>query len=86
VDGGAGPAGVRVLSAGVAFTGVASSVSEPVAVAVFVGLVAGKVIGITGGAWVTTKLSRAELNPDLGRPDAGQGELACSWTGLDGSG
>jgi Na+:H+ antiporter, NhaA family len=57
------------FAAGVAFTGVTSLATEPVALAVFAGLVAGKVIGITGGAWLTTKVSRAELNPVLGWSD-----------------
>lgn len=57
------------FAAGVAFTGVTSLAGEPVALAVFAGLVAGKVIGITGGAWFTTEVSRAELSPDLGWSD-----------------
>lgn len=54
------------FAAGVAFTGAASMATEPVAVAVFAGLVLGKAVGITGGAWLATRVSRAELNPQLG--------------------
>ncbi|MFB6392142.1 Na+/H+ antiporter NhaA [Polymorphospora lycopeni] len=54
------------FAAGVAFTGAESLATDRVAIAVFVGLVVGKVVGITGGAWLTTKVSRAELNPQLG--------------------
>ncbi|GAA1654902.1 Na+/H+ antiporter NhaA [Actinoplanes couchii] len=58
-----------LTSAGVAFDGMAGLVTEPAAIGVFLGLVAGKTIGITGGAWLTTRLTRAELHPDLGWPD-----------------
>lgn len=58
-----------LTSAGVSFTGVADLLTEPVVIAVVAALIGGKVLGITGGAWLTTKLSRAELNPDLGWAD-----------------
>ena len=54
------------MSAGVvvsgAFTDLATS---PVVVGVVLGLVIGKPIGVLGGAWLVTRLTRAELNEDL---------------------
>ena len=58
-----------LTSAGVAFTDPAGLATSPAAVAVFLGLVLGKVAGITGGVWLTTRLTRAELHPDLRRLD-----------------
>ncbi|MET0417187.1 MAG: Na+/H+ antiporter NhaA [Actinoplanes sp.] len=54
------------FSAGVPFAGAGALVTDPVAIAVFAGLVVGKTVGITGGAWLTTRFTRAELNPRLG--------------------
>ncbi|GAA4913786.1 Na+/H+ antiporter NhaA [Streptomonospora salina] len=66
-----------LMSAGVAFGGFAEMVTDTVALGVFFGLVAGKLIGILGGAWITTKVTRAELNPTLSWWDiAGMSVLA----------
>ena len=54
------------FSAGVTLTGVGASVlTEPVTVAVLVGLVIGKPIGIYGGARLVAKFTRATLSPSL---------------------
>ncbi|HET6478898.1 MAG TPA: Na+/H+ antiporter NhaA [Actinoplanes sp.] len=55
-----------LTSAGVPFTGAGSLITDPVAIGVFAGLIGGKVVGITGGSWLTTKFTRAELSPALG--------------------
>ncbi|GAB3476275.1 Na+/H+ antiporter NhaA [Nocardiopsis coralliicola] len=54
-----------LMSAGVVFTGFAPLFSDTAAMGVVLGLVAGKLIGILGGSWLTTKLTAAELNPTL---------------------
>ncbi|WP_461002018.1 Na+/H+ antiporter NhaA [Streptomonospora sediminis] len=54
-----------LMSAGVVFTGLGTILTDTAAVGIIVGLVGGKLIGIFGGAWVTTKLTSAELNPSL---------------------
>ncbi|GAA4934487.1 Na+/H+ antiporter NhaA [Streptomonospora halophila] len=54
-----------LMSAGVAFTGLDAIFTDTAAVGIIVGLVAGKLIGIFGGAWITTKITSAELNPSL---------------------
>ncbi|GAA2001202.1 Na+/H+ antiporter NhaA [Nocardiopsis rhodophaea] len=54
-----------LMSAGVVFTGFGTLFSDSAALGVVLGLVVGKLVGISGGAWVTTKLTRAELNPSL---------------------
>ncbi len=38
---------------------------EPLAIGVLLGLIVGKTLGIFGGAFLTTRLTRAELAPDL---------------------
>ena len=43
----------------------AAVASDPAAVGVIVGLVAGKTVGVFGGAWLTARLTGAELNADL---------------------
>ncbi|MDT0326923.1 Na+/H+ antiporter NhaA [Nocardiopsis lambiniae] len=53
------------FSAGVVIDGFGSVVSDPASLGIIMGLVVGKAIGIAGGAWVTTKVTRAELNPSL---------------------
>ena len=40
-------------------------VADPAAVGVVAGLVVGKTVGVFGGAWLTARLTHAELNPDL---------------------
>ncbi|SKA40099.1 sodium/proton antiporter, NhaA family (TC 2.A.33.1.1) [Marinactinospora thermotolerans DSM 45154] len=54
-----------LFSAGVAFSDPAGLFTEPVALGVIAGLVLGKLAGIAGGAWLTTKVTPAELNPSL---------------------
>ncbi|WP_461000047.1 Na+/H+ antiporter NhaA [Streptomonospora sediminis] len=54
-----------LMSAGVAFGDFGRMVTDTVALGVFFGLITGKIVGILGGAWVTTRLTRAELNPTL---------------------
>ena len=55
------------LSAGVALSSdtIRSLVTEPLALGIIIGLVAGKAIGIYGGSRLTVKLTRATLDPDL---------------------
>ncbi|RKS07116.1 sodium/proton antiporter (NhaA family) [Nocardiopsis sp. Huas11] len=53
------------FSAGVVFDGFGEVVTDTAALGIIAGLVGGKVIGIVGGSWLTTKLTRAELNPSL---------------------
>ncbi|HEY7858371.1 MAG TPA: Na+/H+ antiporter NhaA [Candidatus Nanopelagicales bacterium] len=54
------------FSAGVTLTGVGASVlTEPVTVAVIVGLVIGKPIGIYGGSRLVVRFTRATLSPSL---------------------
>ncbi|MER7274983.1 Na+/H+ antiporter NhaA [Dactylosporangium sp. NPDC000244] len=53
-----------LMAAGVSFrTG--DLFASTVAIGVILGLVAGKVLGIAGGTWLTVTLTPAELNPDL---------------------
>ncbi len=71
---------VRPLSAGVAvpvfaffasgvviggWSGLVSSLSDPVALGIVAGLVVGKPVGILGTTYVVSKLTRADLDPDL---------------------
>jgi len=53
------------LSAGVVFDGVGEVLTDTAALGIVAGLIVGKVVGIAGGSWLTTKLTRAELNPSL---------------------
>ncbi|MGR6966214.1 Na+/H+ antiporter NhaA [Geodermatophilus sp. URMC 61] len=60
------------FSAGVAvggLSGLATSVTDRVALGIAVGLVAGKAIGITASTWLVSRFTRAELDEDLGWPD-----------------
>lgn len=45
------------------------AVQDPVALGVVAGLVIGKTVGVFGGTWLTARLTRAELNPDLAWSD-----------------
>ena len=56
-----------LANAGVEFsrTDIADAASSPVALGVFVGLVAGKTLGITGAAWIACRLGIAEVAPDV---------------------
>ncbi|MGD9956664.1 MAG: Na+/H+ antiporter NhaA [Candidatus Nanopelagicales bacterium] len=56
------------FSAGVTFVGTpygASVLTTPVVVAIVVGLVIGKPIGVVGGAWVVARFTRASLSSSL---------------------
>ncbi len=54
-----------LMSAGVAISGGSDLVRDPVVIGVVLGLVLGKPVGVLGGAWVVTRLTRAELNEEL---------------------
>ena len=71
---------IRPISAGVAvpifaffaagvtvggFSGLAESLSDEVAMGIVAGLVLGKPIGILGTTWLVSRLTRADLDPDL---------------------
>ncbi|MFC8532554.1 Na+/H+ antiporter NhaA [Streptomyces sp. NPDC057249] len=60
-----------LFSAGVSLSGgaLASVFDQPETLGVVLGLVAGKTIGVFGGTWLTTRLTRAELNKDLAWAD-----------------
>ncbi|WP_159941724.1 MULTISPECIES: Na+/H+ antiporter NhaA [unclassified Nocardiopsis] len=53
------------FSAGVVFDGFGDVLTDSAALGIIAGLILGKVIGIAGGSWITTKLTSAELNPSL---------------------
>lgn len=50
------------MSAGVAVGGLGSALTDPVAVGIVVGLVAGKPIGITTATWLVTRFTRAKMD------------------------
>jgi Na+:H+ antiporter, NhaA family len=54
-----------LLSAGVALDAGSDLLTEPVVIGVLLGFVVGKPLGVFGGAWLVTRLTRAELSPDL---------------------
>ena len=54
-----------LLSAGVTLSGGTSLLTEPVVIGVVLGLVLGKPIGVLGGAYLVTRLTRAQLSPEL---------------------
>ena len=58
-----------LLSAGVALSGGAELVRDPIVVGVVLGLVVGKPLGVFGGTWAVTRLTRAELNETLSYRD-----------------
>ena len=60
-----------LMSAGVAIGGGASFFTDPIVIGVALGLVLGKPIGVLGGAWLVTRLTRAELNETLSWRDVG---------------
>jgi NhaA family Na+:H+ antiporter len=65
-----------LMSAGVALSGAGGFLSSTVTIGVLAGLVGGKVLGITGASWLTARLTRAELSPELRWVDiAGVGVL-----------
>jgi NhaA family Na+:H+ antiporter len=54
-----------LTAAGVTVAGGAELFADPVFLGVLAGLVLGKPVGVLGGAWLVTKLTRAELNSEL---------------------
>jgi NhaA family Na+:H+ antiporter len=54
-----------LVSAGVSVAGGGVLLHDPVVIGVVVGLVLGKPIGVLGGTYLVTRLTRAELNEDL---------------------
>ncbi|WP_369800213.1 Na+/H+ antiporter NhaA [Tersicoccus sp. Bi-70] len=60
------------FSAGVAlggWEGIRATATDPVAIGIAVGLIAGKTIGILGTTWLLTRTTRARLDPTVGWPD-----------------
>ncbi len=57
-------AGVRVVDGGLG-----QAVSDPVFLAVIVGLVIGKPVGVLFGTWATARFTRAELDASIGWPE-----------------
>jgi NhaA family Na+:H+ antiporter len=53
------------MSAGVAVTGGVGLVTDPIVVGITLGLLLGKTLGVLAGAWVVTRLTRAELATDI---------------------
>lgn len=56
-----------LFAAGVTLSGsaVRQLLTDPVAIGIVAGLLAGKTIGVFGGSWLTARFTRAELNSDL---------------------
>ncbi|MEI8407940.1 MULTISPECIES: Na+/H+ antiporter NhaA [unclassified Kribbella] len=56
-----------LFAAGVTLSGSAlrETLTDPVAIGIVAGLLLGKVTGVFGGAWLTARFTRAELNADL---------------------
>jgi Na+:H+ antiporter, NhaA family len=60
-----------LFAAGVTLTGggLGDAVADPVFLAIVVGLVVGKAVGVLGGAWLTARFTRAELDDDIAWSD-----------------
>lgn len=54
-----------LMSAGVAIDAGLSFLTDPIVIGVVLGLVVGKPVGVLAGAYLVTRLTRAELNPEL---------------------
>lgn len=54
-----------LMSAGVAVSGGFGLVADPIAVGITLGLLMGKTIGVLAGAWIVTKVTRAELDVEI---------------------
>jgi NhaA family Na+:H+ antiporter len=54
-----------LMSAGVVIEGGTGLLRDPVVIGVVLGLVVGKPLGIFGGAWLLTTLTRAEIDDDI---------------------
>ncbi|MFC6286885.1 Na+/H+ antiporter NhaA [Nocardioides sp. GCM10027113] len=66
-----------LMSAGVVLEGGGDLLTNPIVIGVVAGLVIGKPLGVLGGAWITTRFTRAELSSDLSWRDlAGVAVLA----------
>jgi len=57
------------MSAGVPLSGGAELVRDPIFIGIVLGLLIGKPIGVFGGSWLVTRLTRAELGEGLGWRD-----------------
>ena len=57
-----------LANAGIAINGsfLARAYTSPITLGILIGYVAGKPIGITGGSWLLTRLSRGRLRPPVG--------------------
>ncbi|GAA0571356.1 Na+/H+ antiporter NhaA [Kribbella sandramycini] len=62
-----------LFAAGVTLSGdaVRQLLTDPVAIGIAAGLLAGKALGVFGGSWLTARFTRAELNSDLAWRDVG---------------
>ena len=58
-----------LMSAGVSVSGGGALLTDPVAIGVVLGLVVGKPLGVLGGSWLVTRLTRAELGDEIGWRD-----------------
>jgi NhaA family Na+:H+ antiporter len=58
-----------LMSAGVPLSGAGGFFTSTVTWGILAGLLAGKFAGILGGTWLTSRFTRAHLNPLLGWPD-----------------
>jgi Na+/H+ antiporter NhaA len=68
-----------LANAGIAINGgfLSRAYSSPISLGIFVGYLVGKPVGITGGAWLVTTLSRGRLRPPVGwGAVAGAGAIA----------
>jgi NhaA family Na+:H+ antiporter len=54
-----------LMSAGVALELGGDFFTDPIVLGVVLGLVVGKPLGVLGGAWLTTRFTKAELNENL---------------------
>ncbi|GAC56279.1 putative Na(+)/H(+) antiporter [Gordonia hirsuta DSM 44140 = NBRC 16056] len=66
-----------LFAAGVSFDGFGQALTDRVTLGIVAGLVLGKLIGILGGAWLTTRVTPARLDPSLSWMDVlGMSQLA----------
>jgi NhaA family Na+:H+ antiporter len=54
-----------LMSAGVVVGGGRDLLTDPVVIGIVLGLVVGKPVGVFGGAWLLTRLTRAEIDDDV---------------------
>jgi Na+/H+ antiporter 1 len=57
-----------LANAGITLSGafLARAYTSPVTLGILIGYIAGKPLGITGGSWLLTRLSRGRLRPPVG--------------------